>query len=206
MVLVASVSLSAHRRDEYLQAARLAIDPGKVGVEIDLTPGIAVAEQILSEIDRDDDGLISAAEGRAYSDRFLRAIALDVDGIPLRVELIETTMPASEAVRNGEGTLRVRAVASVPPLRAGRHRLRYRNDHHSDLGVYLANALVPTNDRVTVGSQRRDLDQRELVIDYGLGADAATARRQSAVAAVGGVVIVAALLWWRRAARPATRA
>jgi len=197
LVLVASAPPSAHRRDEYLQAARLAIDPDKVDLEIDLTAGIAVSDQILAEIDRDNDGSISAAEGHDYSDRFLRAIALDVDGIPLRVELVDTRLPAIETVRNGEGTLRVRAIASMPRLRAGRHHLRYRNDHRSDLGAYLANALVPTSDRVAIVSQRRDLDQRELVVDYGLGADAATESRQSAVTAVGGVLIVALLLWRR---------
>ncbi|HXI29434.1 MAG TPA: hypothetical protein VNG89_13440, partial [Vicinamibacterales bacterium] len=48
--------VSAHRRDEYLQAARLAIDPGRVQIELDLTPGIALAEAILADIDRNRDG------------------------------------------------------------------------------------------------------------------------------------------------------
>jgi MYXO-CTERM domain-containing protein len=34
--------------------------------------------------------------------------------------------------------------------------------------VYLANALVPSNDRVSVTAQDRDADQRSLRIDYTL--------------------------------------
>src|SRR5438309_1415201 len=96
--VVATISLSAHRRDEYLQASRLAIDPDQVQIELDLTPGIAVAEGVLTEIDRDASGSISAAEARAYSARVLSTIALDVDGIPLRVELVDSAFPTIDSV------------------------------------------------------------------------------------------------------------
>jgi hypothetical protein len=36
---------SAHRRDEYLQAARIAVGPDRVRIELDLTPGMAVADR-----------------------------------------------------------------------------------------------------------------------------------------------------------------
>jgi len=199
LVVVACASLSAHRRDEYLQATRLAIDPERVEVAVDLTAGIAVADRILAEIDGDADGSISAAEGRVYSARLLSTIALDVDGVPLRVELVDTTAPAVDDMRKGEGMLRVRAVASLPKLPAGDHQLRYRNDHRPDVGAYLANTLVPTSARVTVAAQRRDVDQRELIVDYTLRADRAIERRQSMMVACGGVLMLSAMLWWRRA-------
>src|SRR6185436_13755871 len=127
-----------HRLDEYLQAARLGIDPDRVALSLDLTAGIAVAEVVLSEIDLDKNGMISAAEARAYADRVLSAIALDVDGIPLRVELVESTFPAFDTVRSGAGTTHIQAVATLPRLDAGLHHLRYRNAYRSDIGVYLA--------------------------------------------------------------------
>ena len=64
IVIVSAISLSAHRMDEYLQAARIAIDPDRVEIELDLTPGIALAESILADIDRNHDGLLSAEEQR----------------------------------------------------------------------------------------------------------------------------------------------
>ena len=73
IAVIVSTTLSAHRRDEYLQAARLAIDPDRVQIELDLTPGIAVADAVLADIDCDANGSISAVEARAYSERVASA-------------------------------------------------------------------------------------------------------------------------------------
>ena len=199
---MSGVSTSAHRRDEYLQAARLAIDPDRVQIALDLTPGIAVAEGILTEIDRDANRAISAAEARAYSERVLSAIALDVDGMPLRVELVDSAFPTIDTVGRGEGTAHIQAVAPMPPLVDGLHHLRYRNTYRADIGVYLANALVPASDRVTVAAQRRDVDQRELIIDYTLRADPATRTRRGLSLGVCGALILIANVWWRRSRQP----
>ena len=78
--------------------------------------------------------------------------------------------------------------------------LRYRNSYRSDIGVYLANALVPANDRVTVAEQRRDVDQKELLVDYVLRADPGTRTRQrleGLPVAITGALILVAGLWWR---------
>ena len=87
MAIVGVGDVSAHRRDEYLQAARLGIDPGRVQIELDLTPGIAVAEAILADIDRNRDGSLSADEQRAYVSLVLSAVTLEVDGTRFRVQL-----------------------------------------------------------------------------------------------------------------------
>jgi len=192
---------SAHRLDEYLQAARLAIDPDRVELALDLTAGIAVAEVVLSEIDLDGNGSISDTEARVYSDRVLSAIALDVDGIPLRVELVESTFPTFDSVRQGEGTARIKAAASMPRLADGLHHLRYRNAFRSDIGVYLANALVPASDRVIVAAQHRDFNQRELVIDYMLNGQPTPAARRGLSIGAAGALILIANVWWRTRTR-----
>ena len=208
LLIVVAVSVafgagvSAHRRDEYLQATRLAIDPDRVQIELDLTPGIAVAEVVLAEIDFDADRSISAAEARAYADRVLSAIALDVDGMPLGVELVDSAFPALDTMLNGDGTARIHAVASMPRLIDGVHHLRYRNTYRSDIAVYLANALVPASDRVTVTAQRRDVDQRDLIVDYMLRADPATRTRDGLSVGITGALILVANLWWRRSRQP----
>ncbi len=61
-----------------------------------------------------------------------------------------------------------------PRLSTGRHQLLFRNGHHPDRSVYLANALVPASNTVAVTAQRRDTDQTELTIDYVLRAGPAT--------------------------------
>src|SRR5215213_2131486 len=63
-LLAAIADVSAHRRDEYLQAARLAIEPTGIRLELSLTPGIAVADAVLRDIDVDGDHALSAAEQR----------------------------------------------------------------------------------------------------------------------------------------------
>jgi hypothetical protein len=55
----------AHRDDQYLQATLVAIEPSGVRLQINLTPGVAVAEQVIAEIDRDRDGAISKNEAAA---------------------------------------------------------------------------------------------------------------------------------------------
>jgi hypothetical protein len=193
--------VAAHRRDEYLQAARLAIDPDRVRIELDLTAGIAVADSVLAEIDVDRNGSLSPAETRDYSERVLSAVALDIDGSPLGVEFVQHDFPTLDAMRNGEGTARIDAVVALPSLGEGRHRLRYRNAYRSDVGVYLANALVPASDRVTVAAQRRDIDQRDLTIDYMLRADSASRTRGGLSVGIVGAMILFANVSWRRSRR-----
>jgi hypothetical protein len=192
---------SAHRLDEYLQAARIAIDPDRVELVLDLTPGTAVAGRVLAEIDRDGDRSVTAAEGHAYARQVLTAITLDVDRHPLRLELIDSDVPAMDAMLTGVGTLRLRAHAAMPALGAGDHELRYRNGHRPEVSVYLANALVPASDRVAVIAQHRDVDQRELTIDYTLRGDRSTRLGEGAF-----VVIGAAFVWLLvRRGRPLVR-
>jgi hypothetical protein len=203
-VLAAGSLPSAHRRDEYLQAARLAIDPARVQIELDLTPGIAVAGRVLAEIDLDRSTSISPGEGRTYCARLLREIAVDVDGMALALELADCVFPDAAAVLNGEGTIRLSAVAATPGLAAGTHQLRYRNSHRAEIGAYLVNALVPASSRVTVGRQRRDALQRDVTVDYTLEADAATRRRGGLVAGVTAALFWLGVVWWRRR-RPSAR-
>jgi hypothetical protein len=177
LVVAMSVAASAHRRDEYLQAARIAVDPERVQVELDLTAGISVAEAVIRDIDRDSSGSISAAEARTYAAAVVKAIQMDVDRKQLQVELINVTVPALEAIRNGEGAIRLELSARLPALAAGAHQISFVNAHRADMGVYLANALVPANPRIAIGAQHRDVTQREIRIDYALTASPATGAR-----------------------------
>jgi len=157
LIVGAGSSTSAHRRDEYLQAARIAIDPDRVRVEVDLTAGIAVADAVLAGIDADRDGAISSSEAQAYAGVVRQAVRLDVDAAPISAALVSSAFPDVAALRGGEGPIRVVLLASLPPLGPGRHQIRYRNAHRADIGVYLANALVPASDRVAINGQQRDL-------------------------------------------------
>jgi hypothetical protein len=198
LTALAAATASAHRRDEYLQAARIAIDPGRVQIALDLTPGIALAQAVLAEIDRDGNGLFAAAEEHDYSARVLSELQLEVDGQPLPLELIDHRFPTVQAIFKGEGTIQLQLAATVPSLPAGGHRVSYRNAHHPDIGVYLANALVPASARVAVLAQRRDAAQRELVVEYVLRGDAETRRRWWLPAGGAAAIVIVSSALWRR--------
>jgi len=97
-----------------------------------------------------------------------------------------------------EGPIRVVLLASLPPLGPGRHQIRYRNAHRADIGVYLANALVPASDRVAINGQQRDAAQRELIVDYELRPSRPGSGALPFAASLGVAVLVLGALWWRR--------
>jgi len=166
LLLAAAAEVSGHRRDEYLQAARLSIEPGAVQLQLDLTPGIALADAAVGDIDSNRDGTFSDNEQRAYAGAALKGLELHLDGRPISLELANAGFPSPDAIRRGEGTIRLEAAATLPGVPSGAHRLTLRNNHHPDDATYLANALVPQSQRVKVTGQLRDTDQRVLSVDY----------------------------------------
>jgi len=200
LVVATSLAASAHRRDEYLQAARIAVDPDRVQVELDLTAGISVAEAVIRDIDRDGSGSITGDEARTYASAVLRTMRLEVDRRPLQVELINVTVPELAAIRNGEGAIRLELGARLPALAAGAHQILFLNAHRTDIGVYLANALAPVSPRIAIAAQRRDVAQREITIDYALTASPVTGTRTLLPLGALVVLSLAAFGWMRERA------
>ena len=166
IALAASTTASAHRLDEYLQAARIDLQSDRVTVDLDLTPGASLAESVVGAIDRDQDGVVSRDELNAYVRGIAAQIELSLDGQRLEPQLTSSSFPTGEALRLGEGTIRLQISAAHRPLATGRHQLFFSNHHLARQSVYLANALVPASSRLSVEEQRRTADQRELTIDY----------------------------------------
>jgi len=166
LTLLATADVFAHRTEDYLQAARIGVEPDRIQITLDLTPGTAVAESFLAAIDRDGDGSLSAAEQRTYARQMVSALQVELDGRSLHTNVRASCFPEAAAVRRGEGSVRLDIEATVPDLSPGSHRLLFRNAHLAGHSAYLANALVPESDRVAVTAQRRDRDQSELTIEY----------------------------------------
>jgi hypothetical protein len=169
--LAVIVPADAHRLDEYLQATRLAIDIGRVDVEIDLTPGVSVASKVFGWIDTNHDGEISPAEGEAYARAMLRSAVLKADGATMPMTFEGCRFPTLDEMKEGLGTIRLRARAAIPVAASGHHQLSYLNMHRPELSVYLVNALVPENRRVQIGEQRRDVAQHGITLDYTVTGD-----------------------------------
>ena len=148
------------------------LQPAGARIELDLTPGAAIAESIISMIDSDRDGATSTDEQHAYANAVVSALEITVDGRSLPLRLETAAFPTLADVRRGEGTIRLQASVSHSPLSAGAHELFFRNGHLTRQSVYLANALIPESARVSVTSQQRDGQQSQLTIEYAV-ADAA---------------------------------
>ena len=163
-------------------------------LELDLTPGIAVSDATIADIDRDGDGVLSAGERRTYLGRVLDSLVLELDGRALHIEPGSSTFPALDDFRHGEGTIRLQSDVALPRQADGDHHLSFRNLDQRDGSVYLANALVPRSSRVVITAQRRDPEQRELTIDYVLRPGAATSAPAWLLGGLAGVAVLAALL------------
>jgi hypothetical protein len=166
LLLVLSASPSAHRLDEYLQAARVSLAHTRVELEIDLTPGASVADGIISLIDRDGDARISPEEAAQYGRNVLADVVLEVDGRAVTLTLNHVEAPPLEEMRHGLGAIQVRASGDVERRMSFRRELHFQNNHHAASSVYLVNALIPTDPGISVVAQTRDATQRDARIEY----------------------------------------
>jgi hypothetical protein len=165
-VLVA-MPVSAHRVDEYLQAALISLDKDQDHLEVflRLTPGIAVSSAVLANIDTDGDGVISDVEERAYAERVLADLSLTVDGHHLAPKLVSVDFPQVEDMKEGLGEIRIAVIAALP--KGGRNRtLVFENHHESRIAAYLVNCLTPRDRNVRVIAQNRSEDQSFYQLDY----------------------------------------
>ena len=157
---------AAHRLDEYLQAARLSLAHDRITLELDLTPGVNIASAIVPLLDRDGDHTISPAEAGAYGQEVLKDLVVELDGHLVPLTLTRVEAPSIEAMRDGSGTIQLRAAGNVEGVSAGRRRLDFRNNHQPEMSVYLANALIPEDADLHVAGQTRDPRQQGVRIEY----------------------------------------
>jgi len=156
----------AHRLDELLQATRVSIVSNRIELHFDLTPGVEVARKVLGIIDPDGDGQVCPKERAAYIRRFLIDVELRVDGKRCDLKAQSLVVPSKTDILEGEGVIQLIAVAKVPKLKPGQHELYFCNHHLSELSVYLANALVPSDPKLIVTGQHRDEVQKELRVNF----------------------------------------
>jgi len=159
-----TVPVQAHVLDQYLQVAKIGLAPDAVRVELHLIPGMQVADRIFAMIDVDRDGRISPEEEQAYAQRVVQDLALEVDGRTVPIALIRTQFPSRSEMNEGVGEITLDLTAQAAIGIAGTHQVTFRNRHLPELGVYLANALVPATNDIGITGQQRDALQRELRI------------------------------------------
>jgi hypothetical protein len=156
----------AHRLDEYLQATLVMIEPGEIRLQINLTPGVAVADHVLGLIDRDRNGIISTNEAAAYCELLKRDLLVRLDQSKLTLKLAASNFPAPTELRTGWGIMQVEFSASVGVLAPGPHSLKLKNRHLPASSVYLFNATQPGSGLVRITSQKRNKTQSTGEIEF----------------------------------------
>jgi hypothetical protein len=169
LLLLLATEAWAHRLDEYLQAVRVSVGTNRIALSIELTPGVAVADQMLAVIDKDRDGRVSEAEVAGYAQRVLEDIQVGLDEKVLAMNLTDTSFPTLEGVKKGMGVIRIRATASVIPLSVGKHTFNLTNAHLPAISVYLVNALTPNDRAIKVTKQTRDEFQKTYRLEFSVG-------------------------------------
>ena len=202
VILAAATPAFAHRLDEYLQAATIAVEKDRVRTELRLTPGVEVFPAILAAIDADRNGVFSDTEQRAYATRVRRDLTLAVDGDRLKLRLISSTFPTIQEMSHGLGTIALTFESDVPHG-GGERTLVFENRHLSGIAVYLVNGLVPTDPDIRAGAQRRNRRQSHYALDY-MQAGAAPRSSLSALSSISDrwlgaialtLLVSIALLW-----------
>ena len=174
-LLVPPQAALAHALDVYLQATYITVAPTQIMVELDLTPGVLVAPQVLSHLDPNNDQQITDSEGRAYAEAMLRNVVLQVDGQPQALTITKLDVPAYLNVQSGYGTIRIFTAAALAAGSAGTHQIVYKNNFAPTNSAYQVNAFVDKGVAITLGKQNRDSLQHGLTMDFVIGSPAPAA-------------------------------
>jgi hypothetical protein len=159
---------SAHRLDEYLQATLVAVEPDGVRLQLNLEPGVTVAEQVLKYIDRDSNHEISASEATGYTETLQHDLTLRIDGQAVLLSLTGSTFPSPTELRSGSGIMQLEFSAKFRALAAGAHRLVFENRHFGAVSVYLFNAVRPVSNAIEITQQQRNRNQSTGEIEFTL--------------------------------------
>jgi hypothetical protein len=165
IVLLLQVHASAHRLDEYLQAAIISVAKDRVQVSLRLVPGVAVFSRVLSSIDTNGDGVISESEKARYVERLFADLTLSVDGEALRPRLASVAFPEVREMQEGLGQIQIEFIADLPPGGPNR-KLVLQNRHQSAIAAYLVNCLVPQDPDIRIVAQHRNEFQSFYQLDY----------------------------------------
>lgn len=160
-LLIAAAPAAASAHPEHCgQASYLTVTPAQATLELELSPGPAVAARLAAHIDQDGDQQISEAEAQAYAREALAGQSLRADGEALALAVTRVECPPAARLATGQDKIRVVLVASTAHLAPGKHRFTLENSHEPVPSSYMAHAFA--GPQVAVSEQTRDPAQRRL--------------------------------------------
>jgi hypothetical protein len=167
LLAVAAGPALAHPYDEVVQGAYLTLAPGQVRLELDLTPGPAVAGALLASLDHNGDRRVTDQEARAYAAQVLGQSSLVLDGAPAHWRVDRVVTPDYQALKLESDTLKIYAVADRAD-RPGPHTLSYDNRYQPAKSQCIANIFLQPGGgwRYAVAGQKHSEDGRALTVSF----------------------------------------
>jgi hypothetical protein len=165
ILLCIGARASAHRLDEYLQAATISVSKDRIQAQLRLTPGVAVFPVVFAAIDTNADGVLSETEQRTYAGRVIRDLSITIDGVHLKPRLVSMRFPGLGELKEGLGEIQLELKADLPPGGVDR-RLIFEDHHESRISAYLVNVLVPLDPNIRIKDQNRNYQQSFYQLDY----------------------------------------
>jgi len=156
----------AHQLDEYIQATLVAIEPGEIRLEMNLTPGVQVASQVLALMDRDHNDVISTNEAVAYAEALQRDLLVKIDKRTVKLKLTTSTFPAVSEIRAGEGIITIEFSLTPGSFATGTHKLTLENRHLPAISAYLFNAARPKSTLIQITGQKRNETQSNGEVNF----------------------------------------
>ncbi len=158
----------AHEVDEYIQSTLISLEKDHLDVQMRLVPGVDVFPQVLAQIDRNRDGLISDAEKQAYARAVLRDLTFSMNGRRAAAEIVSAKFPSIELMNAGLGEIQL--ALHLPVTNPSEHqKLVLENRHQPTISAYLVNCLKPLDPSVHIVSQHRSADQSRYELNYETG-------------------------------------
>jgi len=152
--------VSAHRLEELLQGALIRIEPDRIHLELDLTPGLATVHRLERDLNPNRDDLVSDPEAAAFSRILVRRLRIRLDGRSMAVRVVHQEVPSLDDLRRGDGVIHLVFEAPLARLEPGEHRLEWHNGYRPGPSVYLTHAVMPESPEIRIRHQERSRDQR----------------------------------------------
>jgi hydrogenase/urease accessory protein HupE len=167
-VLLLSTAAFAHRLNEYLEATTVSLSRGKVFLELRLTPGVAIAPDVLKKIDQNGDNRMEESEQRTYLAQLGNDFLLTLDGNVTDIMAVSYSFPTVENMQKGIGDIIIDYEANIDK-HGSLHQLKLANKHYSTIAVYLVNCLLPADTTIHVIDQIRNANQSNYQLDFAMG-------------------------------------
>lgn len=218
LIIIAGVTFtgltpaSAHPVDELLQQVYVTPVGNVLNLDVELTPAAEIAVAFLGDIDRDNDGVISAPEADAHAASVNAVITVVVDGASVPLQLDNSSYPEERLMLGAAGTIVLKLHADLPP--STRTRVLVVTNAYAPtssggaINTTVQASVTPRPDSpITVGSIDRDVSGRTITVHYSEGAlggsassaSVATSDESDAAKVIAGIALevgVAALLWF----------